>query len=93
MSNESYPIEIAEFNSADIRHNAALLGATHMRLLASGHSDGNPDNPNSAVFFYAIPDKNGDEWRVADTNGDPVWEEEDTAAFRELAEACGVYFD
>jgi hypothetical protein len=88
-----YPIEIADFNSADIQVNADALGATHMREVGRGYSDGNLYNPDSLVVFYAIPDKDGSEWRVANTNGDPVWEEQDPAVFAELAEACGVTLD
>jgi hypothetical protein len=93
MATTSYPIEIAEFNSAEIRHMAAELGATHMRLLGSGHSDGDTNNPNSRVSFYAVPDEDGAEWFVADTNGDPVWEDQDAEVFAQLAAECGVTLD
>ena len=88
-----YDIEIALFNSADIQRNAVQLGATHMRFLDRGYSDDNPSNPNSLVTFFAIPDREGHEWRVANTNGDPVWEEQDPTVFAELVEACRVKLD
>lgn len=90
MITDAYPVEIAEYNSAGIRKYAGQIGATHMREIGRGHSDGNSDNPNSLVIFFAIPDTDGDEWRVADTNGDPVWMEDSFQAFTKLAEECGV---
>lgn len=86
----TYNILIAEYNSAGIRAIALECGATRMRHLGTGHSDGNLDNPNSAVSFYELLGSDGFPYRVADTNGDPVWEDEDSQAFAELAHGCGV---
>ena len=84
-----YDILIANFNSSGIR--AGANGATHMRLIGCGQYDGRDGNDNQ-VCFYALPDMyhEGCEYRVANTNGDPVWEEQDEAEFEELAEHCGV---
>lgn len=84
-----YYIEISEFNSAGIRAEAKRLGITHMRRLGGGHAGGG-DRADDYVGFYALPHQSGWEFRVANTNGDPVWEEEDMQAFAELAESCGV---
>lgn len=85
---KTYDIAIADFNSAGIRAVARELGITHMRLLGiSGEGD-------HRVGFYALPHpRRGWEIRVANTNGDPVWEEEDAQEFAELAEECGINLD
>jgi hypothetical protein len=94
-----YDIVIAEFNSSGIRLIAKQAGITHMREIGGGYAktededgeltvdhDGEPD---SYVGFYALP-VDGSEILVANTNGDPVWQEEDSEVFARLAEACGV---
>ncbi len=55
-------------------------------LIGSGHSDGNENNPNSVVCFYRLP------WgaEVADTNGDPVFEDYDMGDYEKLKTDCGV---
>ena len=88
MTNDKYDIEIAEFNSADIRHVAKEMGATHMRHIGGGYADGRADDDNAYVDFYALPHPDGWEIKVADTNGDPVWEEDE--GFFDLAESCCV---
>ena len=85
MTNEDYPIEIAEHNSAGIREIAAKAGATHMRKIASGSMG----EPATYATLYAMPCNEG-EIRVLDTNGDPVWEDEDATAFAETLEAYGI---
>lgn len=84
-----YDIEIANFNSAGIRAEAARSGVTHMRHLGSGYAGGS-DDADARVDFYALNHPKFGEFRVADTNGDPVWEECDAQAFADLAEECGV---
>lgn len=87
----TYDIEIAEFNSAGIRAEAARHKmATHMRMIGGGYASGHEGQADYYVGFYAIPDRLGREVRVANTNGDPVWEETDPQAFADLAESCGV---
>lgn len=90
----AYNIEIAEFNSSNIRHVAEIAGVTHMREVASGYARGVDENgeatidntgkPDAMVTLYEL--SNG--VLVINTNGDPVWEEED--GFRELAESAGI---
>lgn len=85
-----YDIEIAEFNSAGIRAEAKALGITHMRSVGGGYVEGHEGEADYYVGFYALPHPYGWEYRVANTNGDPVWEGPEGAGFAELAESCGV---
>lgn len=86
-----YDIEIAGFNSAGIRAEAALHKmATHMRKIGGGYVAGHEGQADYFIGFYAIPGRLGREVRVANTNGDPVWEEADPQAFADIAESCGV---
>lgn len=86
----SYNINTQEFNSADIRAEALAVGATAMRFIGGGYVAGHDGEADYYVGFYAIPHPGGWEFRVANTNGDPVWEEADRQAFAELADACGL---
>ena len=81
-------IQVAEINSAGIVSECEKMGIESIELLAEGHSDGNSNNSDSRVRFYMAGCV-----RVADTNGDPIWEEDDPRAFAELIEACqvGIY--
>ena len=86
-----YDIDVAEFNSAGIRAEALRAGITHMRKVGGGFVSGHEGAADWYVGFYAMLNKKeGCEYRVANTNGDPVWEEQDTQAFADLAEQCGV---
>lgn len=78
-----YPIEIAEYNSALIRAEAIAAGITHMREI---------DRVRSRGVLYrllALPHCGG-EIRVLDTNGDPIWEEQNLAAFAEQLAEIGI---
>ena len=82
-------INIETINSAGICSEMRRIGATEAKFIGSGEWE--EGNVNSRCTFFAITNpSNGFEFRVADTNGDPVWEEEDLGAFAELAESCGV---
>ena len=85
-----YDIEIEDFGSAGIEEFARDLNITHMRHLGGAMVGGGEfcGNPPSRVDFYALPHPAGWEVRVANTNADPVWEDE--PGFAELAEECGV---
>ena len=85
---KAYEIEIQDFNSSGILATARSTGTTHMRHLGAGFAV--PGDCNSLINFYALPHKNGYEYRVADTNGDPLWEECDPQAFADIANQCGV---
>lgn len=85
-----YDIPIDEFNSAGIRAVAAKLQTTHMRKIGGGYLAGHEGQADYFVGFYALPEVDGTEVWVANTNGDPVWEFDDPQAFADLAEACGV---
>lgn len=86
-----YDIEIAEFNSSGIKAEALRAGITHMRKVGGGFVEGHEGEADWYVGFYAMLNKKeGWEYRVANTNADPVWEEADAQAFADLAEQCGV---
>lgn len=85
-----YDIEIAEFNSAGIRAEAKIHGITHMREIVGGYIEGHEGEADWYVGFYALLHPKGWEFRVADTNADPVWEESDAEEFANLAAQCGV---
>ena len=76
---------ITDINSHGIISECAKMGITHIELLAEGHSDGDTNNTDSRVRFYEVGCV-----RVADTNGDPIWEEANEAIFAELIDACKV---
>lgn len=89
MSN-TYEIEIAEFNSSGIRAEAKKQGITHMHKIGGGFVAGHENEADWYVGFYSLPHPKYGDFRVANTNGDPVWEEDDAQAFADLAEQCGV---
>jgi hypothetical protein len=82
-------INIENINSAGIASEMRRIGTTKAELIGIGEWENG--NPNTRCEFYRIIDPStGFDFRVANTNGDPVWEEEDHGAFAELAESCGV---
>ncbi len=83
-----YDIEISEFNSAGIRSVAKECGMKRMRFIGGGYAKGHDGEADWYVSFYEL--SSGD--LVANTNGDPVWQEQDPGGFAELAESCGVRF-
>ena len=85
----SYPILIADYNSAGIRAEAARMGATHMRFVGSGYA-GDRREADYMVSVYAIPCADGTEAMVADTNADPVWRDYDESEWCELMESIGL---
>jgi len=73
-------LNIDDINSAGITAEARKAGiATITKLGDNGKSD------DARVTIYQLGDV-----RVADTNGDPVWEEQDGVAFAELLESEGI---
>lgn len=85
----NYDTAIVDFNSAGIRAAARDNGITHMRLVGTGYMAGHEGEADYRVSIYALPSQ-GAEYLVADTNGDPVWEEADQQGFAALAESCGI---
>jgi hypothetical protein len=69
-------------NVADI---AAIAGATGIREIGDGG-----EGEAHCTFFELLGDGAKFPIRGATTNADPVWEDEDAAAYADLAEACGV---
>ena len=78
-------IKIEDINSAGIQAQAKIDGVTEMILL--GTFD-HPEHPGSNDWRIRIYDFAG--VKVADTNGDPVWEESDPTAWAEMMEAYEV---
>jgi hypothetical protein len=76
------PIE--ELNSAGIEAEAKALGISAARFLTEG---GEGEN-HISVWELTGPD--GFTFRVAKTNADPIWEEQDIAIFAELLESVGI---
>ena len=76
----SNEISIADISSGGIARAARKAGiATATKLGDNGK------NGDARVTVYQLGDV-----RVADTNGDPIWEEQDHAAFAELLETEGI---
>ena len=86
-----YDIKISEFNSAGICAAAHELRIKYMRLIGGGYIKEHEGECDWYVSFYALPHPNGKwEFRVANTNSDPIWEEADTEEFADLAQRCNV---
>lgn len=78
MSNDI--ISINDINSAGIAIEARKAGISTVTKLADNGKSG-----DARVTIYQLGDV-----RVADTNGDPVWEESDSQTFAELLESEGI---
>ena len=78
-------IHISKINSAGIATEAKKANLSTVEFI--GEYD-HPDHPGSkdwSIRLYFVRDT-----CVADTNGDPVWEEDDPAAFAALLAEYGV---
>ena len=73
-------ISTENINSIGIAVEARKAGITAIIKLGD-----NGKNGDARVTVYQLGDV-----RVADTNGDPVWEESDHAVFAELIESEGI---
>ena len=73
-------IRIEDINSIGIAHEARKAGITTVTLLGDNGKSG---DARVAVFQLG-------EVRVAETNGDPVWEEQCRATFADLLESEGI---
>ena len=73
-------LSIDDINSAGIRAEARKAGITTVTKLGTNGKTG-----DAKVTIYQLGDV-----RVADTNGDPVWEESHSATFAELIESEGI---
>ena len=78
MQNEI--IDIRRINSRGISRQGKIEGINTVT-----HLGDNGKNGDARVTVYQLGDM-----RVADTNGDPIWEESDHAAFAELLETEGI---
>jgi len=77
----SETINIENLNSAGIVAEARKAGISTVTKLGDNGKSG-----DAKVTIYRLGDV-----RVADTNGDPVWEESDPSSFAELLESEGIY--
>ena len=73
-------INVEDINSIGIAVEARKAGISTVTKLGDNGKSG-----DASVTVYQLGDV-----RVADTNGDPVWEESDSAAFAELLESEGI---
>ena len=74
-------VNVSEINSAGILAEALRSGITTATLLGMYEHPDHPGNNDWQITIYRLGDV-----RVADTNGDPVWEEDDQQVFAELIE-------
>ena len=72
-------IKIEELESIGIKSEAAEMGVNTLTLLGE---TGSGDERLRVYECGAV--------RVAETNGDPIWEEADPHAFQEILEKCGI---
>lgn len=80
MKMNSQTIDINDINSAGIVAAARKAGISTITRLGDNGKSG-----DARVTVYRLGDV-----RVAETNGDPAWEESDSAAFAELLELEGI---
>jgi hypothetical protein len=73
-------MKIEDINSAGIRAQGRKDGISEVTKLGDNGKSG-----DHKVTIYQFGDV-----RVADTNGDPVWEESDPESFAEILEQCGL---
>ena len=73
-------ISIENLNSIGIAHEARKAGINTITKLGDNGKRG-----DARVMIYELGIV-----RVADTNGGPIWEESDRAAFAELLESEGI---
>ena len=76
----SETINIENLNSAGIVAEARKAGISTVTKLGTNGKTG-----DAKVTIYRLGDV-----RVADTNGDPIWEESDPSGFSELLESEGI---
>jgi hypothetical protein len=67
-------ISINEINSCGIQAQGKIDGITEVELIGTNGKTG--DAKTTAYWFGGT--------RVIDTNGDPIWEEQDPCAFAEM---------
>ena len=78
-------IKIQDINSAGITAQAKIDGITELTHLGTYE---HPDHPGSNDWTIRVYDFGG--VKVADTNGDPVWQENCPNAWRHLMQSYGI---
>lgn len=78
-------MKIDDIDSASIQAEARRLGITDATFIAEGG-----EGEYHISVWELINPADGIAFRVAKTNGEPVWEEPDPAEFAELLESVGI---
>ena len=81
-------IHISKINSAGIAHEAKKAGLSTVELLGEYEHPDHPGSKDWSIRLYFVGGV-----CVADTNGDPVWEQNDPVAFAALLAEYGVETD
>ena len=81
-------IHISKINSVGIAREAKKVGLSTVELLGEYEHPDHPGSKDWSIRLYFVGDV-----CVADTNGDPVWEQNDPAAFAALLAEYGVETD
>lgn len=81
-------IHISKINSAGIAREAKKTGLSTVELLGEYEHPDHQGSKDWSIRLYFVGDA-----CVADTNGDPVWEQNDPAAFAALLAEYGVETD
>ena len=76
---------ISEINSSYIQHEAALQGVTHARYV------GEAGEGENHITVWELTGLDGYTFRVANTNGLPIWEEDDMQEFAEMLSSVGFH--
>ena len=81
-------IHISKINSEGITHEAKKAGLSTVEMFGEFEHPDHPGSRDWTIRIYFVGDA-----CVADTNGDPVWEAADPAAFAALLKEYGVEVD
>ena len=81
-------VRVGDLNSIGIAGAARAAGCEHVALVGEYEHPDHPGSKDWSIRLYFVGDV-----CVADTNGDPVWEQDDPAAFAELLAEYGVETD
>lgn len=77
---KTYPtVPTNDLSSGEIRCTAERLGLHEVTLVARLEHPAHRGSNDWAITIFRVGDV-----RVAETNGDPIWEEEDPSRFAEL---------
>jgi len=86
MQNQKNMRAIEDINCASIKAEARKLGLKKLELLGKYWHPEHPDSNDFAIEIYQFPGGA----KVAATNGDPIWEEQDLQVWGDLMEQYGI---